>query len=51
MTKIAIIGGGNMGGAIARGLLKGKLIAAKDITISDVSEKILQNFRDISADW
>ena len=51
MTKIAIIGGGNMGGAIARGLLKGKLIAAKDITISDVSEKFLQNFRDISADW
>lgn len=35
--KIAIIGAGNMGGAIARGLSKGTLIQAKNIYVSDVS--------------
>ena len=29
--KIAIIGAGNMGGAIARGLAKGTIIQEKDI--------------------
>lgn len=33
--KVAIIGAGNMGGAIARGLAKGTLIAAADICISN----------------
>lgn len=36
--KIAIIGAGNMGGAIARGLSKGTLIQAKNISVSDVSQ-------------
>ena len=36
--KIAIIGGGNMGGAIARGLAKGSLIETSNITVSDVSQ-------------
>lgn len=33
--KIAIIGAGNMGGAIARGLAKGSLIAETDIIVSN----------------
>lgn len=36
--KIAIIGAGNMGGAIARGLSKGKFIESKNIRVSDVSQ-------------
>jgi len=36
--KIAIIGAGNMGGAIARGLSKGKLIQSKNIRVSDISQ-------------
>lgn len=36
--KIAIIGAGNMGGAIARGLSKGTFIQAKNISVSDVSQ-------------
>lgn len=51
MNRISIIGGGNMGGAIAKGLLKSNQIAAKDITISDISEKTLNNFRKITDEW
>lgn len=51
MKKITIIGGGNMGGAIALGLQKGKLIPAANITISDASETTLDKFRSISSDW
>ncbi|OIP84617.1 MAG: pyrroline-5-carboxylate reductase [Porphyromonadaceae bacterium CG2_30_38_12] len=40
--KIAIIGAGNMGSAIARGLAKGKLIAAYNIAVSDISTKNLE---------
>ncbi len=40
--KIAIIGGGNMGGAIARGLTQGTLISAENITVSDLNEKALE---------
>jgi len=36
--QIAIIGAGNMGGAIARGLSKGTLIQSKNISVSDVSQ-------------
>jgi len=36
--QIAIIGAGNMGGAIARGLSKGTLIQLKNIRVSDVSQ-------------
>jgi pyrroline-5-carboxylate reductase len=35
--KIAIIGAGNIGGAIARGLINGGIIEAKDLTISNPS--------------
>lgn len=40
--QIAIIGAGNMGGAIARGLSKGTLIETKNIRVSDVSQVNLQ---------
>lgn len=36
--KISIIGAGNMGGAIARGLTLGTLVAAKDITVADPTQ-------------
>ncbi len=36
--QIAIIGAGNMGGAIARGLSKGTLVQSKNIRVSDVSQ-------------
>ncbi len=51
MNKIAIIGGGNMGGAIAKGLLNGKLVSAKDITISDVSQETLYRLSAHSDEW
>ncbi|VBB47146.1 Pyrroline-5-carboxylate reductase [uncultured Paludibacter sp.] len=51
MKKIAIIGAGNIGGAIARGLIKGTLIPAKNITLSDVSEKTLEKLRQTSSEW
>ena len=44
--QIAIIGAGNMGGAIARGLSKGTLIQSKNIRISDINQ---QNLNDIKA--
>jgi len=43
--KIAIIGSGNMGGAIARGLAKGSLIKPANIAVSDVSEANLAAIR------
>ncbi|KAA6331748.1 Pyrroline-5-carboxylate reductase [termite gut metagenome] len=39
--KTAIIGAGNMGGAIARGLTQGTLIKAEDITVSDPNNELL----------
>ena len=40
--KISIIGAGNMGGAIARGLSKGTIVQAGNIRVSDVSADHLQ---------
>jgi pyrroline-5-carboxylate reductase len=40
--KIAIIGAGNMGGAVARGLAKGTLIATSDIYVSNPSTPKLE---------
>jgi len=45
--KIAIIGAGNMGGAIARGLSKGKLIQSKNISVSDVTSSNLDAIKTI----
>lgn len=39
--KIAVIGAGNMGGAIVRGLSAGSLVNPSDISVSDVNEKSL----------
>jgi pyrroline-5-carboxylate reductase len=41
--QIAIIGAGNMGGAIARGLASGKLIQSKNIRVSDVYQANLNS--------
>ena len=48
--QIAIIGAGNMGGAIARGLSKGNLIQAKNIRVSDVSQANLDAIQAFSSD-
>ncbi|MDR0733062.1 MAG: pyrroline-5-carboxylate reductase [Dysgonamonadaceae bacterium] len=39
--KITIIGAGNMGGAIVRGLVKGSLFKAEDIFVCDVNKEVL----------
>ena len=39
--KITIIGAGNMGGAIARGLAQGSLVNVEDITVADPNKKCL----------
>ncbi|MDD3080543.1 MAG: pyrroline-5-carboxylate reductase [Paludibacter sp.] len=36
--KVAVIGAGNMGGAIARGLSKGTMIQTSNIAVSDISQ-------------
>ena len=41
--KAAIIGAGNMGGSIARGLAKGSLIADSDIIVSNPSAGKLES--------
>ncbi|GAB1359934.1 pyrroline-5-carboxylate reductase [Porphyromonadaceae bacterium] len=43
--KIAIIGGGNMGGAIARGLCEGSLVKPEDIAVSDPQKSLLEGLR------
>lgn len=48
--KITIIGAGNMGGAIARGLTQGTLVNASDITVSDLSDAALQSLKAFNAD-
>lgn len=48
--KIGIIGAGNMGGAIARGLTQGTLIAAKDITVADLSQSKLDELKTFNPD-
>lgn len=39
--KITIIGGGNMGGAIAKGMASGSIVKASDITVADHSDDSL----------
>ncbi|NDV57302.1 pyrroline-5-carboxylate reductase [Bacteroides sp. 519] len=43
--KIAIIGAGNMGGAIAKGLTQGSIVKAKDIFVSDISDANLNELK------
>ena len=42
--KIAVIGAGAMGGSTVKGLLAAGQVKAHDITVSDPSEKVLQQF-------
>ena len=46
--QIAIIGAGNMGGAIARGLSKGELIQTQNISVSDISQSNLDAITDFN---
>ena len=43
--KIAIIGAGNMGGAMARGLSRGTVVAAADIWVADPSTQKLADLQ------
>lgn len=43
--KISIIGGGNMGGAIARGLVSSEFIAPEDITIINKTDRNTASFK------
>jgi pyrroline-5-carboxylate reductase len=42
--RIAVVGAGNMGGAVARSLVKAGTVRAADITVSDLSDAVLQRF-------
>ena len=46
--KIGIIGVGNMGGAIAVGLLKSGFVAAADIFVADKKESTLNKMKDLN---
>jgi pyrroline-5-carboxylate reductase len=46
--KVAIIGAGNMGGAIARGMAQGSLIRPVDITVSNPSEGKLRAIKEFN---
>ncbi|MEI8087884.1 MAG: pyrroline-5-carboxylate reductase [Paludibacter sp.] len=48
--QIAIIGAGNMGGAIARGLSKGTLVQSKNIRVSDVSQSNMNAIKEFNAE-
>jgi pyrroline-5-carboxylate reductase len=43
--KVTIIGAGNMGGAIARGIASGKIVKPEDITCVDPSDESLEKIR------
>jgi pyrroline-5-carboxylate reductase len=45
--KIGIIGSGNMGGAIAKGLAKGKLVNSQSIFVSDVNDQNLMSVKSV----
>ena len=48
--KIAIIGAGAMGGALAEGILKNQVVDnASSLTVSDVSSSVLEKFKQVGA--
>lgn len=49
--KITIIGVGNIGGAIARGLSQGSIFNASDISCADMSVELLQKMKDFNPDF
>lgn len=48
--KITIIGGGNMGGAVARGLINSQLYAPQNITVIDTNEKTVASLKEFNKD-
>ena len=48
--KLSIIGSGNMGGAIARGLKNSNIIKSSDIYCADVSREVLNNIKAFNAE-
>ena len=48
--KATIIGGGNMGGAIARGLSQGNICQASDITVIDLNQAVLDELTAFNKD-
>ena len=46
--KIAIIGGGNMGGAIAQGAVTSSIVAPQDVTIADPSPAVNTFFKEFN---
>ena len=49
--KLTIIGSGNMGGSIAKGLAKGKIVSAADITCTALSDTTLEKMRAANPDF
>lgn len=48
--KIAIIGGGNMGGAIAKGIAAGSLVPASNLTVTAHTQKTLDKIKSFHAE-
>jgi pyrroline-5-carboxylate reductase len=46
--KIAIIGAGNMGGAMAKGFSRGNLVQSKNIRLSDINTSNLENIKSVA---
>ena len=46
--KITVIGGGNMGGAVARGAVSKGVVKATDVTIADPSKQVQQLFKEFN---
>ncbi|MCL1938962.1 MAG: pyrroline-5-carboxylate reductase [Candidatus Azobacteroides sp.] len=46
--KIVVVGGGNMGGAMVRGLVRGSVFRPSDITVIDVREEPLKIINDFN---
>ncbi len=46
--RVAVIGGGNMGGAIVRGMVQGKLLNSEHISVSDINETILMQLKEFA---
>ncbi|MCC8146629.1 MAG: pyrroline-5-carboxylate reductase [Bacteroidales bacterium] len=49
--KITVIGGGNMGGSIVRGLVKGSIFQPEDITVIDIFETPLKALQDYNSSF
>lgn len=45
INKIAVLGAGNMGGAIVNGIIKSGYLPASSLLVSDPREKVLEEFR------